>query len=148
MTTTIREQLEAITERLNAARKAEEKLISDDLLAALDNPAFQQLQKYIDKLERSWRATTALLLRAEAEQRRAESDITKRAVVDTKRAKADAHRRSEEMLQELLMPVSCRDTEPCASTSVSAVDPSSALERELLYRDIRKDQRAQAAVGR
>jgi len=49
MTTTpmpeqISSQLDGITERLNAAREAETKLIGDDLLAALDSPAFQQLQ--------------------------------------------------------------------------------------------------------
>ena len=61
-------QLDRISQRLNAAREAETKLIGDDLLAALDSPAFQQLQKYIATLERSWRATVALLLRAQAEQ--------------------------------------------------------------------------------
>jgi len=71
MTTTampeqISAQLDRISERLNAAREAETKLIGDDLLAALDSPAFQQLQKYITTLERSWRATVALLLRAQS----------------------------------------------------------------------------------
>jgi len=97
-------QLDLISERLNAAREAETKLIGDDLLAALDSPAFQQLQKYIATLERSWRATVALLLRAQAEQRRENTDSAKRAAADAKREKADSHRRSEELLQELLMP--------------------------------------------
>ena len=109
MTTTampeqISAQLDRISERLNAAREAETKLIGDDLLAALDNPAFQQLQKYIATLERSWRAAVALLLRAQSEQRRENTDSAKRAAADAKREKADAHRRSEELLQELLMP--------------------------------------------
>src|SRR5947208_1509891 len=109
MTTTpmpeqISAQLDGITERLNAAREAETKLIGNDLLTALDNPAFQQLQKYIATLERSWRATVTLLLRAQAEDRRAGSENARRTAADAKRENADAHRRSEEMLQDLLMP--------------------------------------------
>jgi hypothetical protein len=154
MTTTpmpeqITAQLDGITERLNAAREAETKLIGDDLLAALDNPAFQQLQKYIATLERSWRATVALLLRAESEQRRENTDSAKRAAAESKREKADAHRRSEEMLQELLMPSDYRHeltATGAAHLAGSVSDP--AGNREQLYREIRKDQRAHAASAR
>jgi len=125
MTTTampeqISAQLDRISERLNAAREAETKLIGDDLLAALDSPAFQQLQKYITMLERSWRATVALLLRAQSEQRRENTDSAKRAAADAKREKADAHRRSEELLQELLMPSEYVDKKTGAILSAPA----------------------------
>jgi len=153
MTTTpmpeqITAQLDGITQRLNAAREAETKLIGDDLLAALDDPAFQQLQKYIETLERSWRATVALLLRAQSEQRRENTDSAKRAASDAKREKADAHRRSEQMLQELLSPSDYRHelTATGAQLAGSVSDPTG--NREQLYREIRKDQRAQAASAR
>jgi hypothetical protein len=128
MTTTampeqISAQLDRISQRLNAAREAETKLIGDDLLAALDSPAFQQLQKYIATLERSWRATVALLLRAQAEQRREDTDSIKRAAAEAKREKADAHRRSEELLQELLMPSEYVDKKTGAILSAAPVSP-------------------------
>ena len=153
MTTTpmpeqISSQLDGITERLNAAREAETKLIGDDLLAALDNPAFQQLQKYIATLDRSWRATVALLLRAQSEQQRENTDSAKRATADAKREKADAHRRSEEMLQELLMPSDYRHALTGANAPNGTGTPDGNGNREQLYREIRKDQRAQAASAR
>jgi len=88
------------------------------------------------------------LLRAQSEQRRESTDSAKRATADAKREKADAHRRSEEMLQELLMPSDYRHALTGANAPNGTGTSDGNGNREQLYREIRKDQRAQAASAR